>query len=96
MSSFTKDSLLRHAEKYPHDVEFYIVPCMRKMVKSGYSKDASNLADLITENNRSLTYLMVEFMSDIGKLGEKYRYMDKKGDPRPPLRSIAVLYNNYD
>lgn len=95
MSRFTKDSLLRHVEQYPHDVEGYVVPCMRKMVKGGYSKDASKLADLIIQKNRSLTYLMVEFMSDIMKTCEKYRYTDKRGDHRPPMQSIAVIYNRY-
>lgn len=95
MSRFTKDSLLRHAEQYPHDVEGYVVPCMRKMVQAGFPKDASKLAELIIQQNHSLTYLMVEFMSDIVRACEKYRYMDKRGDPRPTMQSIAVIYNRY-
>ena len=97
MSQFTKESLIKHAEQYPHDVEAYVVPCMRKMVRAGFPKDATSVAERIVADNSSVTYLMLEFMSEISRTCEKYRYMDKRGDgPRPDLKAVAVIYNRYN
>jgi len=97
MSQFTKESLVAHAKQYPHDVEPYVVPCMRKMVKSGFTHDATSIASKIVLENPSLTYLMVEFMSEIARKGEMYRYMDKAGEgPRSDIRSVATIYNRYN
>lgn len=81
---------------YPHDVEAYIVPCMRKMVKAGFPKDATEVANRIVAYNPSVTYLMFEFMSEISRSCEKCRYMDREGAGlRPDLKAVAVIYNRY-
>lgn len=96
MSSFNSKTLLNHAIQFPHDVEGYVVPCMRKMVTSGYKEDARVLCEAIVAQNPSLSHLMVEFMSEISRTCMRYSYMDKEGKPRETIKKVAMIYNRYD
>jgi len=90
--SFSFESLLAHSQQFPHDIEGYVVPCMRKIVKSGYPDDAKRLAERILAGNPSTCYLMMEFLSRTSQTCQRYTY----GQTTGTITSIAVVYNRYE